>query len=142
MSPLIIKRYDEQNTIAQMYQAESNADEEIANDFAEILDKIIVDIYLKENVFIKDQSLLKLSQEEKIAFVEKKRREILDRIRDKNFLQEEYLDSKDTSFKMTSCVKCSCLGIFEKEYDDWKKENPHGVYCDVCNHKQDDFLHI
>lgn len=135
MSPLIIKRQNNQNVIAQMYQA----DEDIVKDFSEIIDKIIIDIYLKNNIFLKDKTLLNLSQEEKIEFVKRKRQEILKMIQESSFIQEEYISSSETSFKMTSCVKCCCLGIYEDEYSEWIKENPNGVYCDVCQHRQDDF---
>ena len=49
MSPLIIKSKNNQTTISQMYQT----DTDIANDFSEIIDKIIIDIYLKDNIFFK-----------------------------------------------------------------------------------------
>lgn len=139
MSPLIIKRYDNQNLIAQMYQADSSADKEIVKDFSEIIDKIIIDIYLKDNVFIKDKTLPDSSQEEKIDFVKKKREEIFKQMQESSFTQEEYIDSQETTFKMTSCVKCCCKGIYEDEYYEWKKENGSGIYCNVCQHKQDDF---
>lgn len=139
MTPLIIKKQNNQNIIAQMYQADSNADEDIAKDFSEIIDKIIIDVYLKENIFMNDKILLKLSQKEKIDFVKRKRQEIIEKIQESPFEQEEYIVSNDTSFKMTSCVKCCCLGIYEDEYYEWIKENPNGIYCDVCQHRQDDF---
>lgn len=41
----------------------------------EKIDKIIVDIYLKDNVFFIDKILLSLSLEEKVDFVKNKRRE-------------------------------------------------------------------
>lgn len=139
MPPLIIKRDNNQNVIAQMYQADSNADEDIVKDFSEIIDKIIIDIYLKENIFMKDKTLLNLSQEEKIDFVKRKKQKLLEKMRELPFREEEYISSHETSFKMTSCVKCCCLGIHEDGYDTWMKENASGVYCDVCQHKQDDF---
>ena len=118
-----------------MYQT----DTDIANDFSEIIDKIIIDIYLKDNIFFKDKTLINLSNEEKIEFVKGKRKEILKMMQESPFLQEEYINSCESSFKMTSCVKCCCFGIYEDEYNNWIKENPNGVYCDVCQHKQDDF---
>ena len=139
MVPLIIKRYNDQNLIAQMYQADSRADEDIIKDFSEIIDKIIIDIYLKDNVFIKDTTQINASKEEKINFVMKKRKEILKKMLECPFTQEEYINSKETSCKMTSCVKCCSLGIYEEAYYEWIKENPDGVYCDVCKHGQDDF---
>lgn len=135
MSPLIIKSKNNQTTIAQMYQT----DTDIANDFSEIIDKIIIDIYLKDNIFLKDKTLINLSNEEKIEFVKGKRKEILKMMQESPFLQEEYIKLSESSFKMTSCVKCCCFGIYEDEYNNWIKENPNGVYCDVCQHKQDDF---
>lgn len=135
MSPLIIKSKNNQTTISQMYQT----DTDIANDFSEIIDKIIIDIYLKDNIFLKDKTLINLSNEEKIEFVKGKRKEILKMMQESPFLQEEYINSCESSFKMTSCVKCCCFGIYEDEYNNWIKENPNGVYCDVCQHKQDDF---
>lgn len=141
MNPLVIKRYDNKNIIAQMYQANFNADDDIAEDFTEIIDKIIIDIYLKENVFSSDK-YLNLSAEEKKEFVLNKRKEIIDKMAQKDFELGDYLDSKDTSFKMTSCVKCNCLGIYEKDYDDWKMNNPDGLYCEVCKHGQDDFKNL
>lgn len=135
MSPLIIKSKNNQTTISQMYQT----DTDIANDFSEIIDKIIIDIYLKDNIFLKDKTLINLSNEEKIEFVKGKRKEILKMMQKSPFLQEEYINSCESSFKMTSCVKCCCFGIYEDEYNNWIKENPNGVYCDVCQHKQDDF---
>lgn len=135
MSPLIIKSKNNQTTISQMYQT----DTDIANDFSEIIDKIIIDIYLKDNIFFKDKTLINLSNEEKIEFVKGKRKEILKMMQESPFLQEEYINSCESSFKMTSCVKCCCFGIYEDEYNNWIKENPNGVYCDVCQHKQDDF---
>lgn len=141
MAPLIIKRYESQNknVIAQMYQAGSHADEDIAKDFSEIIDKIIIDIYLKDNMFLKDKALLSMSSEQKVDFVKNKRREIFKQMLKSVFVQEEYINSKETSFKMTSCVKCCCLGMYEESYYEWIKENPDGVYCDVCEHRQDDF---
>ena len=55
MNPLIRKRDNVHNVniIAQMYRADEQADEEIAKDFSEIIDKIIIDIYLKENIFLR-----------------------------------------------------------------------------------------
>ncbi len=135
MSPLIIKSKNNQTTISQMYQT----DTDIANDFSEIIDKIIIDIYLKDNIFLKDKTLINLSNEEKIEFVKGKRKEILKMMQESPFLQEEYINSCESSFKITSCVKCCCFGIYEDEYNNWIKENPNGVYCDVCQHKQDDF---
>ena len=102
MTPLIIKKQNNQNIIAQMYQADSNADEDIVKDFSEIIDKIIIDIYLKDNIFMNDKSLLKLSQQEKIDFVKRKRQEILKKLQESPLLQEEYIRSSETSFKMTS----------------------------------------
>ena len=63
-----------------------------------------------------DKTLLKLSQQEKIDFVKRKRQEIFKKIQESPFLQEEYIRSNETSFRMTSCVKCCCLGIYEDEY--------------------------
>lgn len=141
MTPLIIKRYEvlNKNVIVQMYKADGKADEDMAKDFSEIIDKIIIDIYLKDNVFLKDKTLLNLSQEQKVDFVKEKRQEIFKQMQESPFTQEEYINSNETSFRMTSCVKCCCLGMYEEQYYEWKKENPDGVYCDVCKHRQDDF---
>lgn len=139
MTPLIIKSYENETIIAQMYQANLHADKVMAKDFSEIIEKIIIDIYLKDNVFLKDKTLLNLSLEQKVDFVKDKRQEIFKQMQESPFAQEEYIKSNETSFKMTSCVKCCCLGIFEEQYYKWKKENPDGVYCDVCKHGQDDF---
>ena len=87
MSPLIIKSKNNQTTITQMYQT----DTDIANDFSEIIDKIIIDIYLKDNIFLKDKTLINLSNEEKIEFVKGKRKEILKMMQESPFLQEEYV---------------------------------------------------
>lgn len=125
-----------------MYRADEQADEEIAKDFSEIIDKIIIDIYLKENIFLKDKTFTGVSQKEKIEFVKAKRQEILKKMQDSSFLQEDYINSEETSFKMTSCVKCSCLGVHEEEYHTWIKKHPDGVYCDVCKHKNDDFYKL
>ncbi len=83
MNPLIIKRDNVHNVniIAQMYRADEQADEEIAKDFSEIIDKIIIDIYLKENIFLKDKTFTGVSQKEKIEFVKTKRQEILKKCR-------------------------------------------------------------
>ena len=124
-----------------MYQANFNADDDIAKDFTEIIDKIIVDIYLKENIFSSDR-YLNLSAEEKKEFVLNKRKEIINKIAQKDFDLGDYLESKDTSFKMTACVKCNCLGVRDKEYDEWKKNNYDGLYCEVCKQEQDDFKKI
>lgn len=144
MNPLVIKRDDVHNVniIAQMYRADEQADEEIAKDFSEIIDKIIIDIYLKENIFLKDKTFIGVSQKEKIEFVKTKRQEILKKMQDSPFLQEDYINSEETSFKMTSCVKCSCLDEHEEEYHAWMKKHPDGVYCDVCGHKTDDFYKL
>ena len=141
MTPLIIKRHEVLNksVIAHMYRADGKADEDMVKDFSEIIDKIIIDIYLKDNVFLKDKALLKLSQEQKVDFVKEKRQEIFRQMQESPFTQKEYINSNETSFKMTSCVKCCCLGMYEEQYDKWKKENRDGVYCDVCGHRQDDF---
>lgn len=138
---LIIKRNDNENIIKQMYQANFTADNDIAEDFTEIIDKIIIDIYLKENVFSSDK-YLNLSNEEKKEFVLNKRKEIIDKMSQSKFVLEDYLNSEETSFKMTACVKCNCLGIHDKEYDKWKKDNQEGLYCEICKQEQDDFRKI
>lgn len=124
-----------------MYQVSCHADDEIVKDFSEIINKIIIDVYLKNNIFMtdKDKELLNLSQEEKIEFLNRKRAEILRRIQETPFTQEEYINSEETSIKLTSCVKCLYLGEYEDEYYEWVKDNPKGVYCDVCTHRQNDF---
>ena len=123
MSPLIIKSKNNQTTISQMYQT----DTDIANDFSEIIDKIIIDIYLKDNI-LKDKTLINLSNEEKIEFVKGKRKEILKMMQESPFLQEEYINSCESSFKMTSCVKCCCFGIYEDEYNNWIKKKIQMVF--------------
>lgn len=141
MTPLIIKRYNNQNIIAQMYQADFNAEENIVNDFTEILDKIIIDIYLKKNVFLKEKPF-HMADEEKKEFVLKKRNEILEAISKKEFELTDYINSDETTFKMTACVKCNCLGICEEGFEDWKKDNPNDIYCEYCKCSQDDFKRL
>lgn len=141
MSPLIIKKYENKTEIAQMYQSKFDADKNIADDFTEILDKIIIDIYLKTNIFSSNE-YINLSNEEKKQFVLKKREEILEKMIQNEFTLLEYINSKESSFKMTACVKCNCLGIYDKDYDDWKRNNPGGLYCEVCKQEQDDFKNL
>lgn len=139
MSSLTIKRNHLENVIAQMYKANENAEEEISRDFCEILDTIIIDIYLKDNIFLEKKDMLHLSQDEKRKFVLNKRKEISEIIQKLPFVSDKYMNSDESSFRMTSCVKCCCLGIHENGYDEWLRENPDGIYCDVCQHKEDDF---
>lgn len=138
MHPLIIKRHDGENAIAHMYQADHGADGAIINDFTEILDKIVIDVYLKENIFSKNRPR-DLNDDEKRAFVLKKRKELLKGMEGKEFELSDYLNSQDTTFRMTSCVKCNCLGIRDDECEAWEKEHPNGIYCERCRHTKDDF---
>lgn len=138
-TPLIIKKYENENLLAQMYKP--NEDDNIINDFTEILDKIIVDIYLKDNVFIVDKDKLNFTDEEKAKFVKEKRIQILKEMINKDFSLNNYLNNEETSFKMTSCVKCNCLGIYEDNY--YKHDHTEDeIYCEKCKHKQDDFVKI
>lgn len=137
-NPLVIKQNNGNIEIAQMYQEKFGAEECISKDFVGILDRIIIDIYLKENVF-SSTKYLSLSDKEKEQFVLSKRKEILDKMMQEDFDLAEYLNSEETSFKMTSCVKCNILGIHDEAYNDWKKDNPSELYCECCKHEKDDF---
>ena len=137
-NPLIVKQYEDTNLLAQMFQS-CNAVEEIADTFVDIIDKIIIDVYLKDNVFLVDKEFLSMQEEAKKEFVLEKRKEILKKMITLPFELEDYIISPETSFKMTSCVKCCCLGIREKGYDQ-DESNKSSVYCGRCIHKQDDYM--
>lgn len=109
------------------------------DDFTEILDKIIIDVYLKDNVFSSKQPD-DLSDEDKAVFVLHKRRELLERMAQKEFEFMDYIHSPETTFKMTACVKCNCLGIRDEAYEKWREEHPQDAYCEVCMETQDDFV--